>query len=110
VDGWGRHLPLLPRDGHPTHCAETVDLTGDARDETAVWDHERLWIYTRDRPGRSGDPGVPAAAAAASQHVEPPGAGLAAAMGGRLRGRWATVGVGGATERRESAAGMAGRV
>ena len=26
------------------------DLTGDARDEIVLWDQERVWIYTQDRP------------------------------------------------------------
>jgi len=26
------------------------DLTGDARDEIVVWDQNRVWIYTQDRP------------------------------------------------------------
>jgi hypothetical protein len=25
-------------------------VTGDARDEIILWDQERVWIYTQDRP------------------------------------------------------------
>jgi hypothetical protein len=27
-----------------------LNLTGDARDEVVLWDTERVWIYTQDRP------------------------------------------------------------
>jgi rhamnogalacturonan endolyase len=43
---------LLPDDGHPDLCAEALDLTGDARDELVVWDRDRIFIYTQDRPFR----------------------------------------------------------
>ncbi len=54
LDGWGRRPVRLPRDGHPTLCAEAVDLTGDPRDEIVVWDADRMWIYTQDRPAPPG--------------------------------------------------------
>jgi rhamnogalacturonan endolyase len=52
LDGWGRRVVLLPDDGHPDLCAEALDLTGDARDELVVWDRDRIFIYTQDRPFR----------------------------------------------------------
>ena len=27
-----------------------LDVTGDARDEIVLWDQNRVWIYTQDRP------------------------------------------------------------
>jgi rhamnogalacturonan endolyase len=27
-----------------------MDVTGDERDEIILWDQERIWIYTQDRP------------------------------------------------------------
>lgn len=50
IDGHGRRVVVLPADGHPEMCCEAIDLTGDARDEIVLWDMERLWIYTQDRP------------------------------------------------------------
>ena len=50
IDGRGRRAVVFPDDGHPEMCAEALDLTGDARDEIVLWDPERLWIYTQDRP------------------------------------------------------------
>ncbi len=50
LDGLGRRVVVFPDDGHPEMCAEALDLTGDARDEIALWDPQRLWIYTQDRP------------------------------------------------------------
>jgi hypothetical protein len=50
VDGHGRRVVVFPDDGHPDLAAEVLDLTGDARDEIVLWDLERLWIYTQDRP------------------------------------------------------------
>ena len=46
---WDGHLrPVVgfPDDGHPTLCAEALDLTGDPRDEIVLWDLDRIWIYT----------------------------------------------------------------
>jgi rhamnogalacturonan endolyase len=58
LDGWGRRVVALPRDGHPTLAATALDLTGDPRDEIVAWDTERLWIYTPDdRPAPGGPDG-----------------------------------------------------
>ncbi|MCL2171803.1 MAG: hypothetical protein FWB71_06560, partial [Defluviitaleaceae bacterium] len=43
----GNQMVAFPDDGHPTLCAEAIDLTGDARDELVVWDYNSLWIYTQ---------------------------------------------------------------
>jgi hypothetical protein len=50
LDGHLRRVVMLPDDGHPDVAAYVVDLTGDARDEIVLWDQERVWIYTQDRP------------------------------------------------------------
>ena len=50
LDGHGRRVVRFPEDGHPEMCAEALDLTGDARDEVVLWDMDRIWIYTQDRP------------------------------------------------------------
>ena len=50
LDGHGRRVVLFPDDGHPEMCCEALRLTGDARDEVVLWDMERLWVYTQDRP------------------------------------------------------------
>ncbi len=50
IDGFGRRVVLFPDDGHPTACCEAVNLVGDPRDELLVWDHQRIFIYTQDRP------------------------------------------------------------
>jgi hypothetical protein len=34
----------------PDLAANVVDLTGDKRDEVVLWDQQRVWIYTQDRP------------------------------------------------------------
>lgn len=52
LDGFGRTVVVFPDDGHPDLCAESLDLTGDARDEIMLWDLERMWIYTQDKPFR----------------------------------------------------------
>jgi hypothetical protein len=44
----------FPDDGHPTLCAEAIDLTGDPRDEIVLWDLDRIWIYTQDGPPPEG--------------------------------------------------------
>ena len=41
---------MFPDDGHPDLAAYVANLTGDARDEVVLWDQERVWIYTQDRP------------------------------------------------------------
>lgn len=48
MDGERRIAVRFPEDGHPTLCAEALDLTGDARDELVVWDQHEMCIYTQD--------------------------------------------------------------
>ncbi len=48
LDGEGVRCVAFPDDGHPTMCAEAINLTGDARDELVVWDYHRMYIYTQD--------------------------------------------------------------
>ncbi len=50
LDGRLRPVVTFPDDGHPTLCAEALDLTGDARDEVVLWDLDSIWIYTQDAP------------------------------------------------------------
>jgi hypothetical protein len=50
IDGQMRRVVMFPDDGHPDLCAAVMDLTGDARDEIILWDQDRVWIYTQDRP------------------------------------------------------------
>ena len=50
IDGHLRRVVMFPDDGHPDLAANVLDLTGDARDEIVLWDQERVWIYTQDRP------------------------------------------------------------
>jgi hypothetical protein len=50
IDGFGRRVVCFPDDGHPTECCEAMDVTGDPRDELLAWDHQRIFIYTQDRP------------------------------------------------------------
>jgi rhamnogalacturonan endolyase len=50
LDGQLRRAVMFPEDGHPDLAANVLDLTGDARDEIVVWDQNRVWIYTQDRP------------------------------------------------------------
>jgi len=52
IDGWLRRVVMFPDDGHPDLAAYVTDLTGDPRDEVVLWDQERVWIYTQDRPFR----------------------------------------------------------
>lgn len=47
LDGKRRQAVMFPQDGHPTLCAEAIDLCADARDELVVWDLKRMWIYTQ---------------------------------------------------------------
>ena len=54
LDGHGRRVVLFPHDGGPEMCCEALDLTGDARDELVLWDPQRIWIYTQDRPPEAG--------------------------------------------------------
>ena len=46
-DGYGRRAVRLPADGHPTKAYDSLDLTGDHRDELIVWDSQEIWIYTQ---------------------------------------------------------------
>ncbi len=50
IDGRLRRVVMFPDDGHPDLTAAVANLTGDARDEIILWDQERVWIYTQDRP------------------------------------------------------------
>ncbi len=50
IDGKMRRVVLFPDDGHPDLAAYVANVTGDARDEVILWDQERVWIYTQDRP------------------------------------------------------------
>ncbi len=50
IDGYLRRVVMFPDDGHPDLTANVLDVTGDARDEIIVWDQNRVWIYTQDRP------------------------------------------------------------
>jgi hypothetical protein len=48
IDGRGIQVVKFPDDGHPTMCAEAVNLYGDARDEIVTWDYDSMYIYTQD--------------------------------------------------------------
>jgi rhamnogalacturonan endolyase len=50
MNGQFQRAVLFPNDGHPNLAFHVMNLTGDARDEIVVWDTERVWIYTQDRP------------------------------------------------------------
>ncbi|HEU0139562.1 MAG TPA: hypothetical protein VFQ79_07625 [Bryobacteraceae bacterium] len=50
IDGQLRRVVMFPDDGHPDLTANVLNVTGDARDEIILWDQERVWIYTQDRP------------------------------------------------------------
>lgn len=50
IDGHLRRVVMFPDDGHPDLAADVLDLTGDQRDEIVLWDQNRVWIYTQDRP------------------------------------------------------------
>jgi hypothetical protein len=50
LDGRLRPVVTFPDDGHPTLCAEALDLAGDARDEIVLWDLDDIWIYTQGGP------------------------------------------------------------
>ena len=52
IDGEMRRVVMFPDDGHPDLAAYVANLTGDARDEVILWDQERVWVYTQDRPSR----------------------------------------------------------
>ena len=48
LNGDGVRAVVFPDDGHPVLCCESIDLTGDGRDELVVWDYHSMWIYTPD--------------------------------------------------------------
>ena len=48
IDGAGIQVVKFPEDGHPTLCAEAVNLFGDARDEIVTWDYHWMYIYTQE--------------------------------------------------------------
>ena len=50
IDGHLRRVVMFPQDGHPDFAYNVLNLTGDERDEIVVWDADRVWIYTQDRP------------------------------------------------------------
>jgi hypothetical protein len=50
IDGKLRRAVMFPDDGHPDLACNVLNLTGDERDEIVVWDSQRVWIYTQDRP------------------------------------------------------------
>lgn len=50
IDGHLRRVVMFPDDDHPDLCAAVQNLTGDPRDEIVLWDQDRVWIYTQDRP------------------------------------------------------------
>ena len=50
IDGKLRRVVMFPDDGHPDLAANVLDVTGDSRDEIILWDQQRVWIYTQDRP------------------------------------------------------------
>jgi rhamnogalacturonan endolyase len=50
IDGQLRRVVMFPNDGHPDMAAAVMNITGDARDEIVLWDQDRVWIYTQDRP------------------------------------------------------------
>ena len=50
LDGHLRRAVMFPDDGHPDLAAMVLNVTGDARDEILLWDQNRVWIYTQDRP------------------------------------------------------------
>jgi rhamnogalacturonan endolyase len=54
IDGKMRRVVMFPDDGHPDLAAYVANLTGDARDEVILWDQDRVWVYTQDRPYSGG--------------------------------------------------------
>jgi hypothetical protein len=57
LDGHHRRAVVFPDDGHPDLAYHVADVTGDPRDEIIVWDQQRVWIYTQDRPAIPGPGG-----------------------------------------------------
>ncbi len=50
IDGRLRRVVTFPDDGHPDRACMVADLTGDSRDEIILWNSDRIWIYTQERP------------------------------------------------------------
>jgi rhamnogalacturonan endolyase len=50
LDGQLRPVVTFPDDGHPDLAYHVADVTGDSRDEIVLWDQQKVWIYTQDRP------------------------------------------------------------
>jgi rhamnogalacturonan endolyase len=50
IDGHLRRVVMFPDDGHPDLAANVLNVTGDQRDEIVLWDQQRVWTYTQDRP------------------------------------------------------------
>ena len=48
LNGKGVRAVEFPDDGHPVLCCESLDLTGDERNELVVWDYHSMYIYTQD--------------------------------------------------------------
>ena len=48
LNGRGVRAVEFPDDGHPVLCCESLDLTGDERNELVVWDYHSMYIYTQD--------------------------------------------------------------
>ena len=80
IDGKMRRVVMFPDDGHPDLAAYVANLTGDARDEVVLWDQERVWIYTQDRPF-SGERIYAPRPQSRLQRVELPHGGLASGLG-----------------------------
>jgi hypothetical protein len=57
LDGQLRRVVMFPDDGHPDLAYHVLDVTGDPRDEIILWDQQRVWIYTQDRPALPGPGG-----------------------------------------------------
>ena len=81
IDGHLRRVVMFPDDGHPDLAANVLDLTGDQRDEIVLWDQERVWIYTQDRPFK-GEQDLRAGPQSGLQRVELPDECVAAGLGG----------------------------
>jgi rhamnogalacturonan endolyase len=54
LDGQLRRVVTFPDDGHPDLAYHVADVTGDSRDEIVLWDQQKVWIYTQDRPAIPG--------------------------------------------------------
>jgi hypothetical protein len=57
IDGQHRRVVMFPDDGHPDLAYHVADVGGDPRDEVILWDQQRVWIYTQDRPAIPGPGG-----------------------------------------------------